>query len=114
MNNEYISISMRILNFKGFMKKQDYRKATMNESELQRVNKYHIYPRAPKIYSDKRFLNIDNGFPGGTHWICFILKDNKFLYFDSFGGATDKFLVNQLAKPIIFHKYRFQVINSKL
>ena len=51
---------------------------------------------------------------GGTHWTCFIVKDNKSFYFDSFGGQPDKYLLNQLPKPIIYHKYKIQDINSKL
>ena len=86
----------------------------MNESELQRVYKYRIYPRDSKIHSDKGFVNIDNGSQGGTHWTCFIVKDNKSFYFDNFGGQPDKFLLNQLPKPILYHNYKIQDINSKL
>ena len=63
----------------------------MNESQLQRVFKYPINPRDSKIHSDKGFVIIDNGQMGGTHWTCFIIKDNKSYYFDSFGGAPDIF-----------------------
>ena len=87
---------------------------TLNESELQRVYNYPIYPRDSKIFSDKGFINIDNGSQGGTHWTCFIVKDNKSFYFDSFGGQLDKFLLNQLSKPIMYHNYRIKGINSKL
>ena len=83
---------MKILNFKDFRKKYHLKNDTMNESQLQKVYNYHIFPRDSKIYSDKRFINIDNGSQGGTHWTCFIVKDNK-SYFDSFGGQPDKFLV---------------------
>ena len=67
-----------------------------------------------KIYSDKGFVNIDNGRMGGTHWTYFIVKNNKSYHFDSFGGAPDKFLLNQLSKPIIYHDHKIQDINSKL
>ena len=43
---------------------------------------YPIYPIASKIFSDKGFVNIDNGSQGGTHWTCFIIKDNKSYYFE--------------------------------
>ena len=105
---------MKKLNFKDFMKKYKLKDDTMNESELQRFYNYPIYPRDSKIYSDKEFVNIDNGSQGGSHWTCFIVKDNKSYYFDSFGGPPDKFLLNQLPKPIIYHKYKIQDINSKL
>ena len=86
----------------------------MNESELQRVQNYNIYPRDSKIYSDERFVNIDDGRMNGTHWTCFIVKDIKSFYFGSFGGTPDKFLLNQLAKPIAYHNYKIQDINSRL
>ena len=86
----------------------------MNESQLQKIYNYPIYPRDSKIYSNKGFVNIDNGSQGGTHWNCFILKDNKSYYFDSFGGKPDKFLLKQLPKPIIYHNYKIQDIYSKL
>ena len=48
---------MKKLNFKEFMKKYKLKNYTMNESELQRVYNYKIYPRDSKIYSDKGFVN---------------------------------------------------------
>ena len=38
---------------------------------------------------------------GVSNWTCFIIKDNKSYYFDSFGGQPDKFLINQLPQPNI-------------
>ena len=89
----------------------------MNESQLQKNYNYHVYPRDSKnskIYSDRGFVNIDNRSEGDTHWTCFIIKDNKSYYFDSFGGQPDKFLLTHLPKPIIFLNYKIQDINSKL
>ena len=86
----------------------------MTESDLQRVCNCRIYPRDGKVYSDKRFVNIDNGSMGGSHWTCFYIKDHKSYYFDSFGVQPDKFLLNHLPKPIIYHYYKIQDINSKL
>ena len=86
----------------------------MNESELQRVYNYPIYPRDSKIYSDKGFFNIDNGSMGGSHWTCFYVKNNKSFYFDSFGGQPDKFLPKQLSTPITYHNYQIQEFDSKL
>ena len=109
-----IILNMKVLNFKDFMKKNDLKNDTMNESELEKICNYPIYPRDSKIHSDKGFVNINNGSQGGSHWICFIVKDNKSYYFDSFGGQPDKFLLNQLPKPIINHSYKIQNINSQL
>ena len=83
----------------------------MNESELQRIYIYRIYPRDSKIYSDKAFIYIDDGLQGGTHSTCFILKDKSY-YYDSFGGATHKFLRILIPKPIIHHNYKIQDLNS--
>ena len=85
---------MTILSLKEFMKKYGLKNDTMIESDLQRVYNYKRYPRDSKIYSDKGFVIIDTGQMGGTHWVCFVAKDKSY-YFDSFGGAPDKFLVNQ-------------------
>ena len=87
---------MTIPKLKDFMKKQNLKDNTMNEFELQRVYNYPIRPRDSKIYSDKRFVNIDNSRMGGSHWCCLIIKDNKSYYFDSFGGSSHRFLLNQL------------------
>ena len=87
---------MKKLSFKDFKKKYNLKNNTMNESALQRGYNHHIYPRDSKIVSDKRFVNIDYGFQGGTHWTCFIVKDNKSFYYDSFGRPPDKFLLKQL------------------
>ena len=86
----------------------------MNKSQLQKVYNYSIYPRDSKIYSDREFVNIDNGSMGGSHWTCFIVKDGKSFYFHIFGGTPDKFLLNQFSKPILYHNYKIQDINSKL
>ena len=105
---------MKILKFKDFMKKTNMKNNTMNESQLQKTKNYPFYPRDSKISSDRVFVNIDDGSQSGTHWSCFIVKDKKSFYFDSFGGAPDKFLLNQLPKSIIYHNYKIQDINSEL
>ena len=105
---------MKLLNFKDFMKKYNLKNDTMNESELQRIYNHPIYPRDSKIFSDKGFVNIDDGSKGGTHWTCFIVKDNKSYCFDSFVGQPDNFLLKQLPKPIIYHNYKIQDRYSKL
>ena len=84
----------------------------MNESQIQKIYNHKIYPRDSKIYTDKVFVNIDNGSRGGTHWGCFIMKDNKSFYFDSFGGQPDKFSLNQLPKPIKYRNYLIQGVTS--
>ena len=80
----------------------------MNENDLQKLYNYPIYPRDSTIYSDKGFVFIDNGAQEGTHWTCIIVKYKKSYYFDSFNGQPDKFLLNQLPKPIKYHNYKIQ------
>ena len=94
------------------MKKYSLKNDTMNESQLQRVYNYPIYPADSKIYSDRGVVIIDNGSQGGNHLTCFIVKDKKSYYFDLFGFQPDKFLLNHLPKPIIYHNYKIQDINS--
>ena len=113
-NYKYNFINMKVLNFKDFMKEYKLKNDTMNESQLQRISNYPIYPRDSKIYSDKGFISIGIGSQGGTHWTCFIVKDNKSYYFDPFGGQPDKFLLKQLPKPIIYLNYKIQDINTNL
>ena len=96
------------------MEKYNLKNDTMNESHLQRIYNYPIYPRDSKRYSDKGFVNIGDRNSGGSHWCTFYIKDNESYYLDSFGGARDKFLLKQLPKPIIYHNYKTQDINSKL
>ena len=86
----------------------------MNENGLQRVYNNQIYPRDSKIFYDRGFVNIDKSSQGGTQWNCFVVKDNKSFYFDSFGIHPDKFLFNELPKPTINHKYKTQETNFKL
>ena len=76
---------------------------TTNKSELQRVYIYKLHPTDSIITRNERFLNNDDSSLGGTHWTCFIVRDQKSYYSDSLGGVPDKFLLNQLAKPIIYH-----------
>ena len=81
----------------------------MNESQLHKFYKCSLYPRDSEIYSDKEYVNIDNGSMGGSHWTCSKLKDNISYYFDSFGGQPDKFLFKHLSKPVIFHIYKKKI-----
>ena len=74
----------------------------MKESELKRVYNYSVYPKDPKITTNKGFVNIDNGCQGGTHWTGSYIKVKKSFYFDSFGGPPEKFQPQQLPKPINF------------
>ena len=66
---------MKVLNFRHFMRKYNLKNDTMNESQLQKIYKYPIYPRDSIIYSDEGFVNIDDGSRFGTHWTCLIVKE---------------------------------------
>ena len=104
---------MTILSRKDFKKKHNLKDDSLKESELQRVFNHPIKPRDTKIYSDRRFVNIDNELQAGTHWSCFYIKDNRTYYFDSFGGQPDRFLLNELPKPIIQQNFEIQDVKSK-
>ena len=60
------------------------------------------------LYSLEILKYIEDGRMGGSHWTCFIVKDIKLFYFDSFGETPDNFLLNRLTKPIIYHIYKKQ------
>ena len=51
---------------------------------------------------------------GGTHWCAFYVKKTKSFYFDSFCSQPDKFLLNQLTKPITYHFYKIQDKKSNI
>ena len=68
---------MITLHLTNFMQNYNSKNDSMNESETKRVCNYSINPRDSKIYSDKRFVNIDNGEQGGTHCSAFYVKNNK-------------------------------------
>ena len=57
---------MKVLNFKDFMKSYKLKNDTMNESQLKKNYNHPIYPRDSEIYSDKGFVNIDDGSQNGT------------------------------------------------
>ena len=67
---------MEVSKFKDFMKIYKLKDDIMNESELQRIYRYPMYPRDSNIYSDRGFVIFDNGSMGGSQWTCFIVKDN--------------------------------------
>ena len=100
---------LTILNIKDFMKKSSLKKDTMDEFDT-----YPIHPRNSKKISDKVFIKIDDGSMGETDWCCFYIVENKSFYFDSFGGSPDKFLLEQLPKPILYHNYKIQDMNSRI
>ena len=96
------------------MEKYNSRNASKKDSELLKVYNYPSYLRDSKICSDKGFVNFDTDSMGGSHWTCFIVKNNKSFHLHSFGGQLDEFLPNQLPKPILYHKYEIQDKNSHL
>ena len=103
---------MKKVSFEDFMKKYNLKNFSMNESEIQSFHK--IYPRDSWMTINKKFVKIEDGSQGGIHWTCFIVKDNKSFYYDSFGGQAGEILLNQLPEPILSHNYKIQDINSNI
>ena len=64
--------------------------------------------------SDRGFIKIHNGSMVGNHWGAIYVKNNKSFYFDSFGGAPDKFIPNHLPEAVNYHNYKIQDINTIL
>ena len=62
---------MKILNYREILKKYNLKNDTMKEFDLQRVYNFKIYPTDSKIFSDERFVDIDNCSMGGSHWTAF-------------------------------------------
>ena len=106
---------MKILNFNDFMKKRSLKDDTMNGTQNKEcIIILYTLEIKETFQMVRAFVNIDNGSQGGTHWCCFIIKDNKSYYFDSFGGVPDIFSLNQLLKAIIYHNYEIQDVYSRL
>ena len=55
-----------------------------------------FYPKFSKVNTNKRFVNIDIGSMGGTHCTCCYIKDNRSYYFDSLGGPSVNFILQQV------------------
>ena len=51
---------MMVINFEDFKEKYKLKNDTMNESHLQKIYNYPVYPRDSIIHSDEGFVNIDN------------------------------------------------------
>ena len=66
------------------MEKYNLKDQTMNESDLQKVYNYKIYPRDSKIITNKGFVNIDNGKNGRNTLDLFYIKDKKSYYLIQF------------------------------
>ena len=71
-----LTLSKRtILNLKEFMKKNNLKDDSLNESELKRVYPSFIYLRDSNLATDKGFAFADIGRTGATHWTCFHIKN---------------------------------------
>ena len=68
---------MRKSSFKDFLTECNSKKDAISKNDIQRAYNYPIYPRDSNIELAKGFVNNDNEFQSGTHWVCFMNKDNK-------------------------------------
>ena len=72
---------MEVLYFKDFMKKYKLKNDIMNESILQRIYNYKIYPRDSKIITDKGFVNYRQWLSRRNSLELFFYKREKILLF---------------------------------
>ena len=89
---------MKIISLKDFMKNYNLKKDTMNDGELQKIYSYPVYPSDSEINSDKRFVSMDNGSKGGSHWFCLLKKINHFTSMVSVDSQKKLYLINYLKK----------------
>ena len=79
------------------MEKNKLKDNTTNESHLQRIYNYAINPKDSKIFSDRGFVNIDNGQMGVVIGVRFTLKiTNQFTLTHSVVNQTNFFSNNYL------------------
>ena len=90
---------------KRFLANKKFNNITKNESDIQRVYNYPMFTWDSKIYSIEGFVIIVDVSMSGSHWAAFYVEINESLYFDSFGGHLDNFLLIQLPKPKPFNIY---------
>ena len=105
---------MKVLTFRDFMKKYKLKTDTMTESQLQKIYKLSIYPRDSKNIFRQRICKNRQWISRRYSLDLLYSKRYKSYYFDSFGGQPDKFLLYRSPKPIIYHSYNIQDINSEL
>ena len=56
-------------------------------------------------------INLDDSESGGTHWTCYTKKDNRVIYFDSFGEAPPPLELKEylnMAEGIFYNHARYQ------
>ena len=76
----------------------------MSQSDLQRVYTYPIYSRDSKSYSDKGFVNIDNGQMGGAHWhVIFITIIQRSILIRSWELLINFHLINYQKQKVIIN-----------
>ena len=97
-----------------FAKKCNLKDITMNKTVLKKIINYFLFPKDSETINSKRFVNIDDGHWGGSSLTCFYMKSSNSYFFDSFIGSLDRFLLQQLTKPSIFHNHKYQDIYSNL
>ena len=57
-------------------------------------------------------VNLDSSRNEGSHWCCYLKKDDKKIYFDSFGIQPPHEIVKYLKSPILYNTYQIQDYND--
>ena len=98
---------------KGIMEKSNLEDDTTSENGLKKIYDSSIYPRDSLITKDKRFVNIDNGSMGGSHWTCFHIKITDFFTLIHLVDSQT-IIFKQLQYPKTFQSFKIEVIISRL
>ena len=69
-----------------------------------------LLPRGSERTTGKGFVNIVYGDMGGTHWICFHMKDNNPFYLTSFVRQSDNFSLETFQKQSLLMFLKFKII----
>ena len=68
-------------------------------------------PNSPR-FIECGILNLDSIRNAGTHWTCWIKKQNTFCYFDSFGVQPPREFETYVDCDILYSTYQIQKIGD--
>ena len=81
----------------------------MKEDEVKEVGTILFTPEI----QNEVFANIDDRSLTGTHWTSLYLEDKKSYFLVLFGRPPDNSLLDELPKPLSYHRFDDQTFNSR-